>query len=244
VAVVGFGRRPVIGVCVSDKPVGAPRQLWRWVVLAVYVTLLVGLAVAWRDPSMRHWLDPQSLSQMGRQLLSTPLGPLAVMGGYVLAVMLGMPVLVLITVGALIFTPWPGMFYALCGMVLGALVTYGIGRYTGAQTMDRWTKGRLSLLSRHMQRRGLLTIFLVRVMPVAPFIVVNMVAGALRVRVRDYVLGTFLGLAPGTILISLFMDRLTAAWQAPGTSSYVALLACVLVPIVVFGLVRKRMRRG
>lgn len=227
----------------SDEPVAARGQAWRWLILVVYVTMLIGLAVTWHRPDMRHWLDPQTLSEMGRQLLATPMGPVAVIAGYVLAVMVGMPVLVLISVGALVFTPWPGIAYALCGMVVGAVVTYGIGRYTGAQTMDRWTKGRLALLSRHLQRRGLVTVIAVRVMPVAPFIMVNMVAGALRVRLRDFVLGTLLGLTPGTIMISLFMDRLTEAWRSPGASSYAALVACVVLLIVVFWWVRKRLLR-
>lgn len=228
---------------VSDKPVVASGQGWRWLVLTVYLCVLVSLAVLWQRPDMHHWLDPQALSDKGRLLLDTPLGPLAVMVGYVLAVMLGMPVLVLITVGALVFSPWPGMAYALFGMVAGAVVTYGIGRYTGAQTMDRWTQGRLALLSRHLQRRGLVTMMLVRVMPVAPFIMVNMVAGALRVRLRDYVLGTFFGLLPGTVMISLFMERLSEAWRSPGASSYAALAACVLVLIVVFWWMRRKLRQ-
>jgi len=226
---------------VSEKPGAAKGQAWRWMLLCVYVAMLVGLGVAWREPSMRHWLDPQSLSQMGAQLLATPLGPLAVMAGYVLAVMLGMPVLVLTSVGALIFAPWPGMAYALAGMVAGALVTYAIGRFTGAHTMDRWTKGRLALLSRHLQRRGLITVIAVRVLPLAPFIMVNMVAGALRVRLRDYLLGTCIGLMPATISIFLLMDRLTAAWRSPGASSYAALAACVLLLIVVFWWTRKKL---
>ncbi len=223
------------------KPVGAKGQWWRWLVLAIYVAVLVALALVLREPDMRHWLDPQALSEKGRLLLAMPLGPLAVMGGYVLAVLLGMPVIVLIIVGALIFSPWPGMAYALCGMVMGATVTYGIGRFTGAQTMDRWTKGRLSLVARHLQNRGLLTVMAVRMLPVAPFIMVNMLAGALRVRLRDYVLGTFLGLLPGTVLISFFMDRLSAAWQSPSASSYAALAGCVALVIGVFWWVRKRL---
>lgn len=228
---------------VSVKPVGAKGQWWRWLLLVIYGAVLLGLTLAWREPSMRHWLDPQSLSEMGRQLLDTPFGPLAVIGGYIALVLMGMPVIVLITVGALIFTPWPGMAYALIGMVMGAVVTYGIGRFTGAQTMDRWTKGRLALVAKHLQNRGLLTIMAVRMLPVAPFIVVNMLAGALRVRLRDYVLGTFLGLLPGTVLISVFMGRLSAAWQSPGASSYAALAGCVVLLGLVFWWTRRRLRR-
>lgn len=222
----------------------ASRPWGRWLLLAVYLSVLVGLGVAWRDPSLRHWLDPHQLSRMGRELLATPLGPLAVIGGYVVAVALGMPVLVLITVGALVFEPWPGMAYALAGMVTGALVTYGVGWFTGAQTMDALIKGRLALLTHQLQRRGLITVIVVRVLPVAPFVMVNVVAGALRVRLRDYALGTFLGLLPGTILISLFMDQLSEAWHAPGASRYLGLAACVLAMLLVSVWVRRHKNKS
>ena len=112
-----------------------------------------------------------------------------------------------------------------------ATVAFAFGRFTGAQGMDRLTQGRLSLLSRHLHQRGLLTVALVRFMPVAPFMVVNLTAGALRVKPRDFVLGSALGLLPGTVLISLFTDRLLSAWQAPSVpmSAWLILLAIVLV---------------
>lgn len=229
---------------VSEKPVDGPGQAWRWVLLLIYLLALVGLALMWRDPEMRHWLEPQEISRMGRQLLDTPLGPLAVLAAYVLVVMMGAPTGLLITGGVFIFGPWPGMAYALVGMMAGAIVTYGIGRFTGAQTVDRWTSGRLALLSQHLRQRGLLAVFIARAMPVAPFIMVNLMSGALRVRFREYVAGTFLGLLPGVILISLFLDRLAAAWRKPDAASYIALAACVLGLGLAFWWLRRRLRKA
>lgn len=228
---------------VSDKPVAAAGQAWRWLLLGVYVAILVGLAMLWRDPEMRQWIELDSLGRLGKQLASSPLGVLAVLGGYVVAVLMGMPIVVLTSVGALVFPPWPGMAYTMCGMLLGALVTYGIGRFTGAQTMDRWTKGRLSLVSRHMHRRGLVTVIIVRVLPLAPFVMVNMVMGALRVRLRDFMLGSFIGLLPATIGIFLLMDRLTAVWRSPDLTSYAALGLCVVAFIGLSLWMRKKARR-
>jgi uncharacterized membrane protein YdjX (TVP38/TMEM64 family) len=71
-------------------------------------------------------------------------------------------------------------------------------------------------------------VVLVRVLPVAPFLVVNVAAGALGLRLRDFVLGSFIGLLPATILITLFLDRLTAAWADPGLGSYAMLAGLVL----------------
>lgn len=229
----------------SDKPVTAPSgQAWRWLLLAIYVAILVGLAMLWRDPTMRHWVEPESLSQLGKNLAASPMGVLAVLGGYVVAVLMGMPIVVLTSVGALVFPPWPGMVYAMSGMLLGALVTYGIGRFTGAQTMDRWTKGRLSLLSQHLHRRGLVTVIVVRVLPLAPFVMVNMVAGALRVRLRDFMLGSFIGLLPATIGIFLLMDRIVAVWRSPDIKSYAALAGCVVALILLSVWMRKKLRRA
>lgn len=187
---------------------------WRWALLLSYVLALVGLSVLARDPAWAHWFDPQWLGQQGRALLAWPLGPLVVVAGYVLLVLMAVPVLALIVVGATVFGPWPGMAYSLVGMVTGATVAFAFGRFTGAQGMDRLTQGRLRLLSQHLHRRGVLTVALARFMPVAPFMVVNLVAGALRVKLRDFVVGSALGLLPGTVLISLFTDQLLSALQA------------------------------
>ena len=210
--------------------VGPRRWPWgRLALLLLYLAVLGLVWMAWRDPAWRVLLSPVMLAEFGRQVLAWPLGPVWVLLAYVVAVALAMPVLALITLGVLIFGPWPGMAYALAGMVAGATVTYGLGRLTGAQVLDRLLKGRLQLMSTHLHRRGLWAIVLLRALPVAPFIVVNLGAGALRVRLRDYVLGTFLGLLPGTVLISLFMRQVQQAVRTATPSAWLALAGGVLL---------------
>lgn len=214
----------------KSSPLVRVAQSGRWLLMLLYLLVIVGLTLAWRDPVLRQYMEPASLARTGQTLLAMPFGPIMVLGGYVLAVVLAMPVAVLITVGALVFGPWPGMAYALVGMVCGAIVTYGMGLYLGAQLVDRWsTQGRIHALATALKRRGLWAVIVIRAVPVAPFVVVNMTAGAFRVRFLDYVLGSFIGLAPGTIMISLFMDRLTAALTEPDALTYGALLVMALV---------------
>jgi uncharacterized membrane protein YdjX (TVP38/TMEM64 family) len=211
---------------------GRVLQSGRWVLMLVYLLLIVGLTLAWQQPSMRQHMEPAALARYGRALLDMPLGPVLVLGGYVLAVLLAMPVGVLITVGVLVFGPWPGMAYALAGMVCGSMASYGVGLLAGADVVDRWSQqGRIHALAMVLKRRGLWAIVLVRAVPVAPFVLINMTAGAFRVRFRDFVLGTALGLAPGTVIISLFMDRLTAALADPGAVTY-GVLAVLALGIV------------
>lgn len=215
----------------------------RWWLLLGYAALFAGLTLAWRYTPLHRWTELDALSQIGRDLLATPLGGVAVLAAYVVAVTLAMPVYVLITAGALVFGPWPGMAYALGGMVLGAWFTYGLGRLTGARLIERMADDRFGVLLQRLQQRGLLAVVVIRFLPIAPFLLVNMTAGAVRVRQRDFVLGTFLGLLPGTVMISLFTDRLAAAWRDPGTGTWVALGAFVVALGLVWWLVRRRLGR-
>lgn len=215
----------------------------RWLLIGLYLALIVGVMLAWRDPEWRPYLEPQALARLGRELLDMPMGPALVLLGYVVAVLMAVPVAALITVGALVFGPWPGMAYALVGMVAGATVTYGLGRLAGAQWVDSFAAdGRVHAVVGAIKRRGLWAVIIIRAVPLAPFIVVNMTAGAFRVNLRDYVLGTFLGLAPGTILISLFMDRLTAALASPDAGTYTALAAVVVGGVLLAWLVRRLLK--
>lgn len=217
----------------------------RWVLAGAYLLLFAFLVWAWQQPQWRAQLEPQALAAHGRQLLDMPLGPVMVLLGYVVAVMMAMPVAALITVGVLVFGPWPGMAYALFGMVAGSIVTYGIGRFTGATLVDRWsTRGKVHVLASLLKRRGLWAVFIIRALPVAPFIMVNMTAGAFRVRFRDYVLGTLLGLVPGTVIIALFMDRLKAAFADPGVTTVALLLGFAALFGAVMWWMRRLARQG
>jgi uncharacterized membrane protein YdjX (TVP38/TMEM64 family) len=86
-------------------------------------------------------------------------------------------------------------------------------------------------LSQQLAAKGVLAVVAMRVLPVAPFTVVNMIAGATHIRTRDFVLGTVIGELPGLIGLSIFVDQITSTIRHPGPGSY-ALLAGSAVVIV------------
>ncbi len=82
---------------------------------------------------------------------------------------------------------------------------------------------------------------LVRVVPIAPFSVINIVGGASHIGWRDFLLGTMAGLTPGILMTSAFIDRAVAAIRHPGPATF-ALLTGVVAPIVgVTWLVRRKL---
>ena len=64
-------------------------------------------------------------------------------------------------------------------------------------------------------KRGLLAVMLVRLVPIAPFPVVNLALGALRVRLPDFVVSTVIGMLPGTLATTVLSDQVAAAIEDP-----------------------------
>jgi len=70
-----------------------------------------------------------------------------------------------------------------------------------------------------------------RLLPVAPFTMVNVLAGALQIRFRDYLIGTALGMAPGIIITVTFAHHLAEAVRNPSPEA-IAVLAGVAVLLI------------
>jgi uncharacterized membrane protein YdjX (TVP38/TMEM64 family) len=146
----------------------------------------------------------------------------------VCAGLVGFPVTVLIAATAVSFGAWPGLPYAAAGSMASATVTYGVGSWLGAGVLRRLLGPRLNRIRRGIARRGILAITAVRLVPVAPFTLVNLAAGALKVSLPDYLIGTALGLVPGLAAMSLLGDRLARVLTDPTLFDVGVLMAVVV----------------
>jgi uncharacterized membrane protein YdjX (TVP38/TMEM64 family) len=101
---------------------------------------------------------------------------------------------------------------------------------------------RVNDLSRRLAQRGLVAVAFVRMLPIAPFSVVNVVAGASHIRWSDFLLGTVIGLMPGIAAMSFFVDRALAAIREPGVATFLLLGIAVAVIVVLVAMLRRRLR--
>jgi phospholipase D1/2 len=205
--------RPIEPDLVTDLVVGKEntphlrKRLWAGVAI---VGLLLALAATWRWTPLGQWLDPQVFADTVRGLSRTPWGIPIGLVGFVITSLVAVPVTLLILVSALVFGPITGALVALTGATLSALAGYQIGKYTGRGTVERLAGGRLERISQRLARRGILTIVTVRIVPVAPFAVINLFAGASHVRLRDFLIGTTLGMLPGVLALAIFARGITS----------------------------------
>jgi len=120
----------------------------------------------------------------------------------------------LITLAAVIaFGPWLGFTIALSGVVLSAAVTYFAGMRMRRSTVRRLAGQRLAEMIEVLRRHGLLAMTLLRLVPIAPFAVEGIVAGAVRLKLWHLLVGTALGMLPGTLATTVFGDQLEAAFS-------------------------------
>lgn len=204
---------------------------WRVLGLVLVVVALVGLAVAWSASPLRHWLDADRIVATLREL-GASFGPVAAVLGFALASVLVVPLGFLTLVALVAFGPWMGMVTTFGGALLGAMASYGLGHLLGNPVLQKLGGERVNTVSRRLAERGLLAVIAVRVVPIAPFAIVNMVAGASHIRLRDMVLGTALGMAPGTVVMAFFVEQIVAAFRQPGplaAAIVLGLLALVAV---------------
>jgi len=212
-------------VCEEDAP-PAKRSLYS---LAALVIGAVLLAAAWRWTPLNEWVNVQEIIDTLRSLRGTWTAPLAVLAIYVLAGFVVFPITVLIVATGITFGAAQGFVYALLGAELSALATYLIGQRFG-QKVVRSLPGRwASRVRQRLARQGLLAIITLRMVPVAPFTIVNLIAGASRIRLRDFAWGTLIGMAPGTLALTVFSDGVVAAISAPEPKHFAILVLLAVV---------------
>jgi phospholipase D1/2 len=192
---------------------------------------MLGLAAAWRWTPLGEWIAWDTLVAMGDRVRDNGAAPVIVLSAYIIGSLFMFPVTVMIMVTAFTFGPASGFLYSLVGSLLAAIAGYGLGRELGRDTVSRWSGARVNRLSRRLGRHGVITVGTVRLLPIAPFTVVNLVAGASHIRFWDFVFGTIFGMAPGIAAITLFEHQLGAAIREPGLESF-ALLAVLAAAII------------
>lgn len=224
-----------------DAAAAKSRRPLAGVLLALLV--LAGLFAAWRWTPLSEYVTAEAVGGWAARLSADPAGPLIVIAAYTLATLTLFPRPLITLAAVLAYGAPQGFAYAMAGMLTAALLTYYAGRALSRDAIRRVAGRRLNRISRELRRRGLLSVIAVRLVPVAPFIVVNMVAGAARIRTSHYVLGTAIGILPGILVATVFGGQMHSALRDPDSINYGLIGISVGAVVLAFFAVRRWLRR-
>ncbi len=197
--------------------------------LIIVFAVVAGLALLWKVTPLAHFVQPERLAKQLEDFASLAWSPLIFIAGYVVGGLVMFPVTVLGAATAIIFPPFKAIGVSFTGIMLSAALLYGLGarflrgraRKALGPTIDR--------VDRALSDRGIITIAALRMIPLAPFTLVNIAVGAVGVPFRDYMLGTALGLAPGITMVCVFGRQVRAFWKDPNVTGVLVALAVMLV---------------
>jgi phospholipase D1/2 len=208
---------------------GRRRRIWLGVGILV---LLFAAAAAWKWTPLADQIDIAKVATWSVSIRNIPARPLIILGAYLIGSLVLIPVTVLIIVTALVFGPLLGSIYSFAGCILGAAVTYAVGYFLGRDFVPQLIGPKWKRVEQKISQTGILAVASLRLLPVAPFTVVNIISGAFQVPLWHYLLGSLLGLAPGIVFINLFAHQIESAIQNPGVGSFTLLGALAAISVL------------
>ncbi|RXE49119.1 TVP38/TMEM64 family protein [Chromohalobacter israelensis] len=217
-------------------------------ILFVLLGVMLGCGLLWQWLAMHDILTPQALLALAHGTVSwrdAAWAPLAVMGVYATTSLVIFPLSILVAVTGLIFGPAWGFVYALLGTLSASVATYWVGRAVGRDALLRHGGQKLNGLARLLAGRGVRTMVFFNLLPLAPFTLTNMLAGACHLRFRDYMVGSTLGIAPGLLGVTLLGSQLGSLMTAESREGLLVASAGIAVAVgLLWGLKRYADRRG
>jgi uncharacterized membrane protein YdjX (TVP38/TMEM64 family) len=178
-------------------------------------------------------------------------GPVFVAGLYVVACVFFVPGSILTLGAGFLFGIGWGYVAVTVGSVVGAAAAFRVGR----TLLRGWVEARVSgyprfaAIDRAIGKQGFKIVLLLRLSPIVPFNLLNYACGLTKVSLRDYVLASWIGMVPGTLMFVYFGSALKSladvlAGKAQGgtvqTAFFIAGLVMTVVATVVITRIAKR----
>jgi uncharacterized membrane protein YdjX (TVP38/TMEM64 family) len=223
---------------------GGSSSKWKWV---LYATVAVAVVLVLKYFHVQNLLKA-ALDWIGKL---GPWGPVIFAGLYILATVLFIPGSVLTLGAGAVFGVVLGSVYVSISATLGATAAFLVGRYLARDAIARKIEKneKFATIDRAVADEGWKIVLLTRLSPVFPFTLLNYAFGLTRVKLSHYVLASWIGMMPGTVMYVYLgslanvgaghRQRTTSEWILYG----VGLLATVTVTIFVTRLARQALAK-
>jgi uncharacterized membrane protein YdjX (TVP38/TMEM64 family) len=171
-----------------------------------------------------------------------PLGVLVVAAAFCILALLGAPQFLLVAGTAAVFGPLLGFVYSFIGNILACLLGFWIGKGLGSGALRKIGGPGLERFMARLERHDILACALIRLVPTAPFMIVNMALGATSIRLVPFIIGTAIGSAPKIALLAWAGHTVRQISTGGGPLHYL-LLALVVASWIGMGFIARTWMR-
>jgi len=208
-----------------------------WRAILLLCVLAVALALAWTFTPLADLVTRERVIEWGRDFSRFAWAPVVVILAYTPAAYTMFPRWLITMVAVIAFGPWKGFIFGIAGMLVAGLASFLPGRLVRRDTVRRLAGPRINRLSAALYHRGALAVAIVRMVPIAPFVVVNLVMGALRIRLLDFILGSLVGVLPGMLAATVLSEQVSRVLADPADINgwLIAVAAALMITLVYFG---------
>lgn len=226
----------------TRKPAGRKPA---WGKLAAVAVALAALAAAWRWTPLAEIVTAENILAWSRAVRGTWWAPYAMVVAFTLGSFVLFPRPLLTFVSVVTFGTWLGVGLATAGILLAALVTYLVGRRMSRERVRRIAGDGIDAAAKPLRHHGVVAVFAANMLPTPPFVVQNIIAGALRIPLWQFLAGTALALVPGIIAWTVFGDQISNALE-DGSKVSPWMIAATVAALAAFTVVARRwaQRRG
>jgi phospholipase D1/2 len=207
------------------------------------ILIMILLSLAWRFTALRTLIDVGSILSSGLFIESWLWAGVTVVLVYTIGGLVAFPIVILIPATAVLFGPAAGFCYSLVALLANAVVLYALGYYGNKKTLSVLDNNRFKHIQQKLSRHSFAAIVVLRLLPAAPYTVINLLAGAFHVPFGRYASGTLIGIIPSVIIMTLIGDQFKKIFQENLSQHPIIFLVAVIVLIALSAVVWKQLSR-
>jgi uncharacterized membrane protein YdjX (TVP38/TMEM64 family) len=199
-------------------PTPARSTLRRWLPLIIIVVLsITAIAIGWNRKISFETMVRHNEAIHAFVLAHTVASVAIYLAIYVAAIALSLPGgLVMTLFGGFLFGGLIGGAATVVGATVGAVILFTIAKSAFGEHLTRWAGPLAERLAAEFRADAFHYLLFLRLVPVFPFVVINLVAAVVGVRLSTFIAATVIGIIPGTFTFAFLGAGLDSAIRAQG----------------------------
>ncbi len=173
------------------------------------LAVLIAVIVVWQS-GVLGFVNLESIQAHRKDLLGYVtdkpfISILVFMGAYIACVALSLPIATLLTLlGGFLFGPWIGTLVIVTSATMGATILFLVAKTSFGEALRQKAGPLYDKVSNNMKDNAVGYMLFMRLVPLFPFFLVNIVPAIFNVRILPFVVTTFIGIIPGSFVYANF----------------------------------------